>query len=67
MLTLTDGGAGDDDLTANSLITDPGGVAIFNAAAATATAIPALSQWGQFLLLSVLGLMGLAGAGRRKA
>lgn len=67
VLTLTDGGAGDDDLTADSLITDPGGVATFNAAAATATAIPTLSQWGQLLLLSVLGLMGLAGVRRRKA
>lgn len=65
VLTLTDGGAGDDDLTPNSLITDPGGVATFSAVAAQS--IPTLSQWGQLLLWSVLGLVGAAGLRRRKA
>lgn len=61
-LTLTDGGAGDDDLTANSLITDPGGPAVL--AAAGPAAIPTLSQWGQFALMAALGLLG-AGRVRR--
>ena len=61
-LTLTDGGAGDDDLAANSLILDPGGPAVL--AAAAATSIPTLSQWGQIALVAALGLLG-AGRVRR--
>ena len=52
-LTITDGGAGDDDLIANGAITDPGGFVLLPAA----IGIPSLSQWALFLtaILMVLG------------
>jgi len=56
-LTLTDGGDGDDDLTANSVIVDPGGVGQ-PAAAEAVLAVPALGGVGQCLL----GLMMLCAA-----
>ena len=55
-LTLQDGGAGDNDLTQNSVIFDPGGVALLAApppGPAAATAIPTL-QTGGLGLLSLL-------------
>jgi len=54
-LVLTDGGLGDDDLTANGTIADPGGVAlaIGGGGGGGAVGIPTLSQWG-VLLLSLL-------------
>ncbi|RYF28675.1 MAG: IPTL-CTERM sorting domain-containing protein [Comamonadaceae bacterium] len=58
-LTLTDGGAGDDDLVANGRIADPGGVALAAAVApGGAIGIPTLSQWG--LILMSLLLAGVA-------
>ncbi|MGH9346744.1 MAG: beta strand repeat-containing protein [Vicinamibacterales bacterium] len=45
---LTDGGAGDDDLTANGRISDPGG------AGASATAVPAMPVWGLVILSGLL-------------
>lgn len=53
-LTLTDGGAGDDDLIANSEIDDPGDPAV---PAAQATPIPTLGQWSLLLLAGLLGLL----------
>ncbi|RYE42014.1 MAG: IPTL-CTERM sorting domain-containing protein, partial [Hyphomicrobiales bacterium] len=58
ILTLTDGGAGDDDRIANGRIADPGGVALMAAVAPGTTGIPTLSQWA-LIFLSLL----LAGAG----
>lgn len=54
-LVLTDGGSGDDDLSLNGTISDPGGVALALAVGggAGAIGIPTLSQWG-VLLLSLL-------------
>ena len=50
--SITDGGLGDDDLTANGTIVDQGGPG------AGATAIPTLSQWAMLVLMLLLGLMG---------
>jgi len=59
-LTLTDGGAGDDDRIANGRIADPGGVALPAAVVpGGATGIPTLSQWA-LVLLSLL-LLGTTG------
>ena len=50
-LTLTDGGAGDNDLTANSTIVDPGGPALV-----TPDPIPTLSEWAMIFLASLMGM-----------
>lgn len=58
-LTLEDGGAGDDDLTQNSVIHDPGGVALLAPlppGPASATAIPTLQNWALWLL-SLLAIL----------
>jgi hypothetical protein len=54
--SITDGGLGDDDLTANGTIVDPGGPGMSGGAAP----IPSLSEWA---LLALAGLMGLFGMG----
>jgi hypothetical protein len=53
-LTIVDGGVGDDDLAANSVIVDQGGPGVPGAGA---TAVPTLSEWAMALLamLMVLG------------
>lgn len=49
--TVVDGGLGDDDLSANGTVADPGGVGI------SATSVPTLSEWMTWLLAaSLLGL-----------
>ncbi|MBN9366115.1 MAG: IPTL-CTERM sorting domain-containing protein [Comamonadaceae bacterium] len=63
-LTLKDGAVGDDDLTENSVINDPGGVALL-AAPAGAQAIPALGEWALALLAGTLGLFSLGALRRR--
>lgn len=63
-ITIQDGGVGDDDLAANSSITDPGGFVVILAAGTTG--IPTLSEWGLILLSSVLGLMGFFTLRRRR-
>ena len=65
-LTLKDGAVGDDDLTENSVINDPGGVALL-AAPAGAQAIPALGEWALALLAGALGLFSLGALRRRGA
>ncbi len=65
-LTLKDGAVGDDDLTENSLISDPGGVALL-AAPSAAAAIPALGEWALALLAGALGLFSLGALRRRGA
>jgi hypothetical protein len=50
-LTLTDGGAGDNDLAANNTIVDPGGPALV-----TPDPIPTLSEWAMILLASLMGM-----------
>ncbi|MBN9340706.1 MAG: IPTL-CTERM sorting domain-containing protein, partial [Comamonadaceae bacterium] len=64
-LTLQDGGAGDDDRMENSVIVDPGGVALLAAAPAGAQAIPTLGAWALALLAGLLGLFSLGGWRRR--
>ena len=64
-LTLTDGADGDDDMTANSVISDPGGPGVPEGSAATS--IPTLSEWGVIILSGLMALFGLAQARRRKA
>jgi hypothetical protein len=54
--SITDGGLGDDDLTANGTIVDQGGPGMSGGA----VSIPTLSEWA---LLSLAGLMGLFGVG----
>ncbi|KAB2839683.1 MAG: IPTL-CTERM sorting domain-containing protein, partial [Burkholderiales bacterium] len=53
--SITDGGLGDDDLTANGSIVDQGGPGNNNVGA-----IPTLSGWGLLFLSTLLGLAGLA-------
>lgn len=50
-LTITDGGVGDDDLTANGIIVDSGGPGV-----PIVTSIPTLSEWGMITLISLLAL-----------
>ena len=54
--SITDGGLGDDDLTAHGTIVDQGGPGVSGGA----VSIPTLSEWA---LLSLAGLMGLFGMG----
>ncbi len=60
-LTLTDGGDGDDDLSANGVIVDPGGPVF----APTAESIPTLSEWAKILLAALIAL-GTFGVMRRR-
>ncbi|MEG0974145.1 MAG: IPTL-CTERM sorting domain-containing protein [Comamonas sp.] len=59
LLTLTDGQTGDDDLSANGVIRDPGGVAVVSGdtgpGTATATPVPGLGQGALMLLSAVVG------------
>ena len=64
-LTLTDGGAGDNDLTADGFIDDPGGPGLSKAAPTGAQAIPTLSEWGVLLLSALAAAFGLRAARRR--
>ncbi|BEP95802.1 hypothetical protein GmRootA79_41860 [Acidovorax sp. A79] len=59
VLTLVDGGAGDDEGGApNGRIVDPGGVAVLAAPGpGGAAAIPTLGEWGLVLLAALLGLL----------
>ena len=65
-LTLKDGAVGDDDLTDNSVISDPGGVAVLSTPdPAGAKAIPTLGEWALALLAGALGLLSLGALRRR--
>ncbi|MBA4741629.1 MAG: hypothetical protein H2060_02825 [Azoarcus sp.] len=55
-LSLTDGGTGDHDGTANGTIIDPGGPA----SASAATPIPAVSPWLLAMLAALMGGLGWA-------
>jgi predicted RecA/RadA family phage recombinase len=54
-LTLTDGGEGDHDRTANSTIVDPGGPALDSS---TAQAIPTLSEWAMLFMAALMAMLG---------
>lgn len=60
--SIADGGPGDDDLTANGTIVDPGGPGLIGA-----NDIPALSSGTLLLLSALLVLSGLTGLRRRRA
>jgi hypothetical protein len=60
-LTLTDGGAGDNDLAANNTIVDPGGPAVV-----TPDPIPTLSEWAMILLASLMGMFAYTRMRRQK-
>ena len=67
-LTLTDGGAGDNDLKADSLIDNPGGPALLKAKTPGAVqSIPTLSEWGMMLLTGLLGLFAAAAMRRGRS
>jgi hypothetical protein len=55
-LTLTDGGAGDSDLSVNGIIDDPGGPAWITQDVAP---IPTLPQWAMMLLAGIVGMLAL--------
>ncbi|MDQ1313994.1 MAG: sorting protein [Pseudomonadota bacterium] len=61
--SITDGGLGDDDLTANGTIVDQGGPGV----PAEAAAIPTLSEWALLLLAGLMGLFGVGAMRRRGA
>ncbi|CAN5370930.1 hypothetical protein BH11PSE11_BH11PSE11_36100 [soil metagenome] len=60
-LTITDGGLGDDDLTANGVIVDQGGPGV------PALEIPTLSEWARILLALLLVVAGLGAMQRRRS
>ena len=65
-LTLTDGGAGDDDLIANSVIEDPGGPAILGGGVpAVVNPVPTLSQWMLALMAGLMLMFGMGHLRRR--
>jgi len=53
--SITDGGLGDDDLTANGTIVDPGGPGVGGGA----VSIPTLSEWALLTLAWLMGLFGV--------
>ncbi len=61
--SITDGGLGDDDLTANGTIADQGGPGAppgGGPSAAPSTPVPALSGWMLAFLAVLVGLIGIA-------
>ena len=64
--TITDGGLGDDDYTANGTIVDDGGPGIPGDAATGATAIPTMSEWAMMLLVALMGGVGMIGLRSRR-
>lgn len=62
--SITDGGLGDDDLTANGTIVDQGGPGWGGAGGASS--IPTLSEWGLMLLSSLLALGALVSLRRQR-
>jgi len=63
--TVTDDGAGDDDVTTPGVITDPGMALAAAAPAPGATAIPTLGEWALALLAGLLGLVAMGTLRRR--
>ncbi|WP_091824951.1 IPTL-CTERM sorting domain-containing protein [Marinobacterium iners] len=54
---VTDGGAGDSDLSVNGIIDDPGGPAWITQDVAP---IPTLPQWAMMLLAGIMGMLALS-------
>ena len=61
--TVTDGGVGDNDLLANSVIKDPGGVAVNSdttpVTPTTPTAVPTLGEYARWMLILLVLGMGM--------
>ena len=66
--SVTDGGTGDSDLLANSVILDPGGMAINKAPVVTpaATPVPGLGAWAAASLSLLLALAAGLGLQRQR-
>ncbi len=62
-LTIADGAVGDDDLSPNSVIVDPGGPAVLSA---DATPIPTLSEWGLLALGGLVAAFAFGAVPRRR-
>mgnify|MGYP000917533014 FL=1 len=62
--TITDGGLGDDDLSANRTIVDQGGPGVPPSVGNGATGIPTLHEWALLLLSALFG--GLLWRARRR-
>ena len=56
-ITIVDGGLGDDDLVANGIVRDAGGIGV--PAPSSAASIPTLGGWALILLSALLGLWGM--------
>ena len=63
-LTIMDGGVGDDDLTANSVIVDQGGPGIY---AGSDQPVPVFGPWALWSLMGALAALGAAMLRRRAA
>ncbi len=57
IITLTDGGPGDEDGVANGTIVEPGGPGVQGAG--PATAVPTLNEWGMIILVGSFFILGL--------
>ena len=64
--TITDGLIGDDDVTANGTIVDPGAIGIQAAAAGPVVPVPTLSQYALMALALLMLLAAGAQMGRRR-
>jgi hypothetical protein len=56
--SITDGGLGDDDLTANGSIVDQGGPGV-PLASTGVTTVPTLSEWAMILMASLMAWVGM--------
>lgn len=63
-LTIQDGGVGDNDLTADGVIVDPGAPVVFGGA--DTTSVPTLSEWGLLILSGLMATFGILQVRRRK-
>ena len=61
--SITDGGLGDDDLTANGTIVNQGGAGVSGGA----SPIPTISEWAFLTLAGLMGLFGMGAMRRRSA
>ncbi len=64
-LTITDGGLGDGDLTANGFIVDPGGPGVPVVVLGGVNGIATLTEWGMLMLSALMLWVGMAGIRRR--
>jgi len=60
--SVTDGGAGDDDLAANGTVVDQGGPGV--PLAGSPIQVPTLSEWALMLLAAMVAMMGAAWVGQ---